>query len=233
MALEGPEAADAAEAITEAAEEERAENDRFRRRAAIAIGTMAMLLAIAGLGGGNATKEMLNANIQASDTYAFYQAKNIRQTSYQLAEQELQALLSSHPDMPPDAQAQLRDMAARYQATVDRYESEPATGEGKQELLPKALAFEQRRDRAARQDPNFDYAQALYQIGIVLGSVSIVAASRRLLVLGVTLGVVATLLAINGFLLLVDLPSSAYPHTDRSGEPVAGTSWQRRRVESL
>ena len=42
-----------------------------------------MLLAIAALGGAEATKEMLNANIHASDTYAFYQAKNIRQTLYQ------------------------------------------------------------------------------------------------------------------------------------------------------
>src|SRR5438105_1113324 len=157
MALESAEATDAAEAISEAAEE-RAENDRFRRRAAVAIGLMAMLLAISGLGGGNATKEMLNANIQASDTYAFYQAKNIRQTSYQLAEQELKLLLASNATMPADAQAQIRDTIARYDATIDRYESEPSTGEGKQELLPKAQAFEARRDRAARQDPNFDFA---------------------------------------------------------------------------
>ena len=205
MALESPEASDAAEAIAEAAEE-KADNDRFRRRAAIVIGTMAMLLAISGLGGGNATKEMLNANIQASDTYAFYQAKNIRQTSYQLAQAELRVLLATHPDMPSEAQAQVRNDLARYDATIARYESEPATGEGKQELLVKAQALEQRRDRAARQDPNFDYAQALYQIAIVLGSVSIVAASRRLLLLGVGLGVVATVLAVNGFFLLFELP---------------------------
>jgi len=205
MALESPEASDAAEAIAEAAEE-KADNDRFRRRAAIVIGTMAMLLAISGLGGGNATKEMLNANIQASDTYAFYQAKNIRQTSYQLAQAELRVLLATHPDMPSEVQAQVRNDLARYDATIARYESEPATGEGKQELLVKAQALEQRRDRAARQDPNFDYAQALYQIAIVLGSVSIVATSRRLLLLGVGLGVVATVLAVNGFFLLFELP---------------------------
>jgi hypothetical protein len=39
-----------------------------------------------------------------------------------------------------------------------------------------------------------------------LGSVSIVAASRRLLLLGIGLGTLATLLMLNGFLLLVDLP---------------------------
>ena len=206
MALDAPEAADAAEAIREAAEEERAASERFRRRAAVAIGVLAMLLAIAGLGGGNATKEMLNANIQASDTYAFYQAKNIRQTSNQLTADQLDALLVTQPGLPPEARAQIQQRIDRYRATVARYESEPETGEGKRELLPKAQAYEQRRDRAGQQDPNFDYAQALYQIAIVLGSVSIVGISRRLLGLALGLGVVATLLMLNGFLLLVPLP---------------------------
>jgi hypothetical protein len=165
-----------------------------------------MLLAISGLGGGNATKEMLNANIQASDTYAFYQAKSERQTSNQLAADQLQALLLTRPDLPADARAEIEQQIQRAQATVARYESDPSTGEGKQELLARAQAYDARRDHAARQDPNFDFAQALYQIGIVLGSVSIVAGSRRLLGLGLVLGTVATLFMLNGFLLLVDLP---------------------------
>jgi uncharacterized protein DUF4337 len=206
MALDAPEAADAAEAIKEAAEGDREKNEQFRRRAAVAIGILAMLLAISGLGGGNATKEMLNSNILASDTFAFYQAKNIRQTSNQLAADSLQALLVTQPGLPADARAEIQSRIDRYMATVARYESEPSTGEGKQELLATAQTYQARRDRAARQDPNFDFAQALYQISIVLGSVSIVAASHRLLWLAVGLGALATLLMLNGFLLLVDLP---------------------------
>ena len=206
MALDAPEAADAAEAIQEAAEDDRVQNERFRRRAAIVIGVLAMLLAISSLGGGNATKEMLNANIQASDTFAFYQAKTIRQTSTQLAADSLDALLLTQPDISNDVRAQVQQRIDGYKATVARYESEPSTGEGKQELLVSARSYEQRRDRAARQDPNFDYAQALYQIAIVLGSVSIVAASRRLLLVGIGLGLAATALMLNGFLLLVELP---------------------------
>jgi hypothetical protein len=206
MAFDAPEAADAADTIREASEDERHGNEQFRRRAAMAIGILAMLLAISGLGGGNATKEMLNANIQASDTYAFYQAKSERQTSNQLAADQLQALLLTRPDLPADARAEIEQQIQRAQATVARYESDPSTGEGKQELLARAQAYDARRDHAARQDPNFDFAQALYQIGIVLGSVSIVAGSRRLLGLGLVLGTVATLFMLNGFLLLVDLP---------------------------
>jgi hypothetical protein len=206
MALDAPEAADAADAITEAAEESRAQNERFRKKAAMSIGVLAMLLAISGLGGGNATKEMLNANIQASDTYAFYQAKNIRQTSNQLAADELEAMLIAQPSIPDQARGQLQSRIDQYRATVARYESEPATGEGKQELLQKGQAYDERRDRAAKQDPNFDFAQALFQIAIVLGSVSIVATSHRLLLLSIGLGVLAVVLMLNGFLLLFDLP---------------------------
>ena len=205
MALEAPEAADAVEAIQDAAEG-RAHNESFRRRAAIAIGVLAMLLAISGLGGGNATKEMLNANIQASDTYAFYQAKNIRQTSTQLAANEFEVLLLAQPDLTDDARAQVTARINQYKATVARYDSDPSTGEGKVELLAKAQAYDQRRDRAARQDPNFDFAQALFQISIVLGSVSIVAASRPLLLLGIGLGSLATVMMLNGFFLLFELP---------------------------
>ncbi len=213
MALDAPEAADAADAIREAAnedgaEQQRAENERFRRRAAVCIGVLAMLLAISGVGGGNATKEMINSNVQASDTYAFYQAKTIRQTSTQLAADSLRTTLLTQPDLPDDARAQIQARIDGYNATVARYETDPSTGEGKQELLQSAQTYADRRDRAAQQDPNFDYAEALYQIAIVLGSVSIVATSRRLLLVALVLGGIATLLMLNGFLLLVVLPGS-------------------------
>ena len=200
------EASDAADTIQEAAEDVVGANEQFRKRAAIIVGVLAMLLAIASLGGDNATKETINANILASDTWAFYQAKNVRQTSVQLAAEELEALLVTQPTLAPEARAQLQQRIDTYRATVARYETEPSTGEGKQELLAKARDLEARREHGQAQDPNFDYAAALYQIGIVLGSVSIVSASHRLLWLALALGLVATLLLINGFFLIVHLP---------------------------
>ncbi len=207
------EAADAADTIREAAEGEgeaaRDSAERFRRRAAVAIAVLAMLLALTSLGGANATKETTNNTIQASDTYAFYQAKNIRQTQYQLAADDLQERLDTAA-LPPAARAATQRRLDDYAATIARYESEPGRdgqpGQGKRELLAQARDFEARRDRAQRQDPNFDYAQALLQIAIVLGSVSIVATSRRLLLLALALGVVATALMLNGYFLLVALP---------------------------
>ena len=178
----------------------------FRKLTGIYLGIVAMLLAIAALGGSNATKTMLNSNIQASDIYGYYQAKNIRQTVYQLTAEQLDSELLALPEMPEAARTKIRDRIQRFRERVDRYESDPATGEGKKELLAKAKEWEARRDHAAERDPNFDFAEALFQIAIVIGSVSIVAASRSLIRLSGGLAVVASLLMINGFFLIVHLP---------------------------
>jgi len=179
---------------------------RFRRLTAIYLGVVAMLLAIASLGGSNATKVMVNANIQASDTYGFYQSKNIRQTIYRITAEELEGQLLAQPGMPEEAKTKIEKAIERYRSRAEQYESDPATGEGKTELLAKAKEWEAKRDEAAKRDPNFDFAEALFQIAIVLGSVSIVAASRILVKLSGALAVVASLLMINGYFLLVHLP---------------------------
>jgi hypothetical protein len=178
----------------------------FRKFTGIYLGIIAMLLAITALGGSNATKTMVNANIQASDVYGYYQAKNIRQTVYQLTAEQLESELLALPDMPATARTQIQDRINRYRERVDRYETDPSTGEGKKELLAKAKEFEAIRERAAERDPNFDFAEALFQIAIVLGSVSIVAASRPLVHLSGILAIAGTLLMINGYFLLVHLP---------------------------
>jgi hypothetical protein len=114
--------------------------------------------------------------------------------------------LVAQPDLSPEARAIVQRNLDRYRATAARYESEPDTGEGKQELLTRAHAAEARRERAHQQDNNFDYAVALFQIAIVVGSVSLAAASRWLLGASIALGVVASLMMINGYFLLVKLP---------------------------
>jgi hypothetical protein len=183
-------------------------HDWFRRLTAIYVGIIAMLLAIATLGGADATKEMLNANIHASDTYAFYQSKTIRQVNYQIAAEELELFNAGAAGMSPENSARAAELVKRYRETAARYESEPPkepgkAGEGRKELLATAHQWEAKRDHAAAQSPNFEYAEALLQIAIVLGSVAIVAASPALLGVSGVLAVSGVLLTLNGYLLLV------------------------------
>jgi hypothetical protein len=201
------ETSEIAETIHGGHETHSAEGDAtFRKYAAIYLGIVAMLLAITSLGGSNATKVMLNSNIQASDIYGYYQSKYIRQTVYQTTAEELEAQLLAQPDMPEAAKARFAEVIKRYRSRAERYESDPSTAEGKKELLAKAKEWEAKRDYAAQRDPNFDFAEALFQIAIVIGSVSIVAASRSLIKLSGGLAVVASLLMLNGYFLIVHLP---------------------------
>jgi hypothetical protein len=182
------------------------ETDRFKQRAAMAIAILAMLLAITGLGGSNAGKEAINNNVLASNFFNFYQAKNMRQTAFILAADEFEIGWLNDPAIPDSTRQAMQKKLDDYRRTVARYESEPETNEGKKELLARARNHEELRDRALRQDPYFDYAEALLQIGIVLISVAIVANVVWLSFLGVGVGIIGMLLSLNGFLLLVEIP---------------------------
>ena len=84
--------------------------------------------------------------------------------------------------------------------------SERGCPEGKRVLLAKARDDERQRDRAQRRDLNVDFAEALFPIGIVLGSVAVAAVNRPVVLLALAVGGLALLLMRNGFVLWVDLP---------------------------
>jgi hypothetical protein len=211
------EAGDVADQIVElkGGEGEGKEDEKFRSRVALMIAFMAMLLAITSLGGGNAAEDIMNHNIHASDTWAFYQAKNIRQTSYRIAAETLEGEMQLHgATITPETQQLLQRKIDQFKATAARYESEPdpqapddpLRGEGKKELSARAQDFAAQRDRAQLQDPNFDFAEALYQIAIVLASVAILATSRLIMKVSIGVGLVATVLMLNGYFLFFRLP---------------------------
>jgi len=189
----------------------RTADEKFDDVVAIIIAIMATLLAITSLGGGNAAEDVANNNIHASDTWAFYQAKSIRQTTMRVAADGLEAQLKAEPGMTQEARDFIQSKIEEYRKTADRYESEPdrddpenpLKGEGRKQLTARARDYEAKREAAQRQDPNFDFSEALFQIAIVLASVSILANSRRLLLVAIGAGAAATLLMLNGYFLFL------------------------------
>jgi hypothetical protein len=204
---------DAADLVAEVHEAGQDENTRFRNRAALMIALLAAVLAVAGLGGGNATDDMIFNNIRASDTWAFFQAKNMRQTAYEIAIVEIEGDLAE-PGLTPERRIRMEHQLAEHRATIARYESEPdpaapndpLRGEGKRQLRAQAEAFEAAREIASARDDSFDLAEVLLQVALVLGSVAILALNRPILVLAGVLGLVGVLLTANGFLLFMPLP---------------------------
>ena len=172
-----------------------------KNRSALTISILAMVLAIASLGGSNSAKDTTQENILAANSYAFYQAKSIRQTSLKIAAADLELQLLREPGMPVAAKEAMQKKIEDYKKTIDRYESEPETKEGKKELLVVAKEHEAVRDHAMRQDPWFDYAEGALQIAIVLLSVSIVAGLPALYWTGTVLGALGAIFTANEFFL--------------------------------
>ena len=177
-------------------------SDPFKTRCALLVSVLALVLAVASLGGSNAAKEATMENILAANAYNFYQAKNQRQTAYKIAADDLELQLKGGK-VPAETRPAFEKKLADYQKNIVRYESEPETGEGKKELMQRAKAHEQKRDEALERDPWFDYAEALLQIGIVLTSVAIITGKRAFFNVSAVLGMLGIFSALNGYFLIV------------------------------
>ena len=172
----------------------------FTRRVALTTAIFAVVLAIASLGGNNAMKEMLLAQQQSSDQWAFYQAKVIREHLYRAQKLGLEMTLAEPGALKGPARAKVEALAKKFGEEETRYNAE------KKEIEKDAKRLEHERDRNRDKDPYFDYAEVLLQISIVMASVSILAASRPMYAFAITAALLGTALTLNGYLLLLRIP---------------------------
>jgi len=175
--------------------------DHFGRRVALVTALYAVMLAIAALGGNHAMKEMLLAQQKASDQWAYYQAKVIREHQYRGQKLRLEADLIERGDaMKPAAREKIEELSKKFGEEEKRYNTE------KKDVEADAKKLEHERDLYQIKDPYFLFAEALLQIAIVMASVSILSRAVPIFVFSLVLAVVGALLTLNGFLLLVRLP---------------------------
>ena len=157
---------------------------QIKDKAGWVITVLAALLAINTLMGGSNSSKVLNNTIDANNTWAFYQAKSIKQTLAEMAFEDA------------DRVKDTKKMEA-LQAKIDRYESDPKTNEGKKELMAKARKLEDERTVAKSRSPWYTYAGSLLQIAIVLLTASILAVNMRLYWASLGVGSLAVVLLSN------------------------------------
>jgi len=180
-----------------------ARESREKTHAALVVSVFAALLAISSYGGSNATKDALKEDIAASNLYAFYQARRIRQTSYRLAADNLENALLQGSALNESARARIANVIKFYRIEERAVESRPKRNDGIKELLVRIKEKEKARDEALKKDPYFDYASAFMQIAIVLVSASIITGAIALLWGGLLLGGIGLLAMLNGFFLFI------------------------------
>lgn len=193
-------------AVNEIGGEVAASSSSRERLIAVYIGVLAVVLAICALGGGNAAKDATAKNIEATNNWAFFQAKNLRRHTLRLQIDELEFMLATQPSLDEATKSSIREKIAQYRKQDAQLTSDPAAGEGLDELYVKGKALEELRNQALERDPYFDYGQALLQIAIVLASIAIISGGNALLFASGFLAIVGSLLTINGFTLLWKLP---------------------------
>ncbi|MEN6439793.1 MAG: DUF4337 domain-containing protein [Syntrophobacter sp.] len=173
----------------------------FTRRVALVTAFFAVMLAITSLGGNNAMKEMLLAQQQSSDQWAFYQAKVVREHLYRSQRMGLETVLA--------AMTGTVDEAAREKilsAINTLGEEEKRFNVEKKDIERDAKKLEEDRDVNRSRDPYFDYAEVLLQIALVMASVSILSSSRAVFYFSVMAALFGVVLSANGFLLWFRLP---------------------------
>jgi hypothetical protein len=179
------------------------------------IGILAVLLAICGMGGSNATKDSTLKNIEAANTWSFFQAKNMRRQMLRIEVEQLEFQIAANPAMPEAARFAMADKIKALKANDERLSSDPVKadkdgkktgGEGLDQLFEKAKGLEHERDTAMTRDPYFDYGTALLQIAIVLASVAIISSGSALLLGSGVVGLVGAVMMLNGFTLWFKLP---------------------------
>ncbi|HJY76562.1 MAG TPA: DUF4337 domain-containing protein [Burkholderiales bacterium] len=164
--------------------------DPSNKKIALLIAVLALVLAFSETLGKSAQTNALSRNIEASNLWSFFQAKTIRQTVVRTAAEQTSLGGSSE-----EAKKQIE----AWRKTAQRYQTEPETGEGRDELMARAKEAEKKRDRSMAAYHHYELASAAVQIAIVLASAAIVTGAMALAWIGAGLGVVGVAFCLIGF----------------------------------
>ena len=167
--------------------------DPANKSVALFIAVLALVLAFSEtLGKASQTNALAN-HIEASNLWAFFQAKTIRQTTVRTAAEEMEA---QYGQKAPEA---VKKQVEAWKKTAERYQSEPETSEGRKELMARAKEREAKRDRAMAAYHQYEIASAVVQIAIVLASAEIITGVVALLWLAYGLGAIGVAFSLIGF----------------------------------
>lgn len=169
------------------------------KKIALLVAVLAALLAISEMGGKSSQTRGLAEHIEASNLWAFYQAKTIRQTTMRTAAEAIEAPFKDGGSPMP---AGVKSQAESWRKTADRYESEPKLtgGEGRKELMERALAKQDSRDKALAAYHMFEYGSAALQLAIVLAGAAALTAVAWLSYASLGLGAIGLAFTLLGFL---------------------------------
>src|SRR5947209_16061522 len=152
----------------------------FDKLVAGSMALIAALLAIVSVLGQHFNTEELLMQGEASDQWAYYQAKDIRRFVAEATRDSLAAT------------AQRTGDSAKYDKAAEKYRSDT------ERIQEKAHEFERDRDRAGQKAQRFHYGEVFLEVAIVFSSLSILMKARALFLGGLAAAAVGIAVAATG-----------------------------------
>lgn len=141
--------------------------------------------------GGYSTLSLISQQ-QASDQWAFYQAKSLKKNLYDLSRSQLQLARAALPAGSP--------AAAEFDAKIAEFGKKSATyGQEQADIQAKAKQLELQRDTAQKHGKPFGLAVIFLQVAILLSSVAGLLKKKALWLTALPVGLLGMLFFANGF----------------------------------
>ena len=153
----------------------------FDKTVAGSMAIMAALLAVVSVLGQHFNTEELLKQAQASDQWAYYQAKDIRRFT-------AEATRDSLSELKPGTNA-----AKQYDAVAKKYRSDAEA------IQDKARDFEKERDRSGDKANRFHRGEIFLEVAIVLCSLAILTKIRPLYIAGVVGALIGIGISLTGW----------------------------------
>ncbi len=164
------------------------EEYRYTLPVSLTISILAVLVAGAALLSHRAHTDELLRQSQASDQWAYYQAKNIRL-------HEMQGIADVLGALAPQDKEKTAAVREKYMKEVERYESD------KDDIGDKAKELEKERDLISRRADRFDGGEALLEVGLVICSITLLTKRRAFWLAGMFVGALGVAMALTGLFL--------------------------------
>jgi SepF-like predicted cell division protein (DUF552 family) len=154
----------------------------------ISMAALAVFVAAISLMGHRMHTEEILKETQATDIWAQYQAKSIRERSYEVFLDQLSVFSVQNP-------VQAASLKEKYSKEIDRYHEEM------KEITEKAKEYEAEVGLVQRRGDRFDLAEVLMEGALVICSITLLTKKKAFWMMGMGLAVVGLVLAGTAFLI--------------------------------
>jgi hypothetical protein len=142
------------------------QKEKWQGMLALSTAVMAVLAALTTLYMGKFSSKAIMAQGKESDQWAYYQAKSIKEHTFEMNRKTLELQLKSQKGLSPETAEEYRKTLAKYEGEIKRYNAEKA------EIKAKAEEIEKGKLKSQDMGGNFAYALIFLQIAIMLASIS-------------------------------------------------------------